>query len=197
MASIGKPGPQQGSAIYDARNAFGHGQFATRMKDEKVALASFQPPVRTTTQTASVAKAAPSAAPGASYLDQIKSKMSGYYEGFANRMVGLRSSITGQETGLAAQPEFPSVGAKQNEVPLPPHRPTTFGNEQAPAPMPDKQTFNSAPAAEPKQQQPIVADTFLNRGDPQFASPSMERQIKNTMNPSASNEAHSFLPSIG
>ena len=82
-----------------------------------------------------------------------------------------------------------------NEVPLPPHRPTDLGNQ--PAAAADKHTFNTAPAAEPKQQQPIVADTFLNRDNPQFASPSMERQIKNTMNPSASNEGHSFLPTIG
>ena len=199
------PHPDTGRAVGGGPNKSHHSVESVRQ-----ALASARSEIASRPVEKQLAKAQPSAgpvipnqtasitpAPGASYLDQIKSKMSGYYEGFANRMVGLRSSITGQETGLAAQPEFPSVGAKQNEVPLPPHRPTTFGNEQAPAPTPDKQTFNSAPAAEPKQQQPIVADTFLNRGDPQFASPSMERQIKNTMNPSASNEAHSFLPSIG
>lgn len=194
MAGIGKPGLQQGSAIYDARNAFGHGQFATRIKDEKTALASIQPPVRTNIPTATVAKAEP--APSNGYIDQIKSKMSGYYEGFAAKMAGLREKASeALGSSVAQTPEFPAVGAKMNEVPLPPHRPTDLGNQ--PAPTPDKQTFNSAPAAEPKQQQPIVADTFLNRGNPQFASPSMERQIKNTMNPVASNEGHSFLPSIG
>jgi hypothetical protein len=155
-------------------------------------------------QTATVARAAPSQAAsetpaqaGNGYLDQLKSKMSGAYEGFVNKMTGLRSSITGQETGLAAQqPEFPAVGAKQNEVPLPPTRPTSFDNT-APAAAPDKQTFNVERPTEVPASKPIVADTFLNRGNPQFASPSMERQIKNTMNPVASNDGHSFLPSIG
>jgi Phage tail lysozyme len=157
-------------------------------------------------QTATVARAAPSqvasetpAQAGNGYLDQIKAKMSGYYEGFANKMAGLRSSITGQETSLAGQqPEFPTVGAKQNEVPLPPHRPTSFENTApAAAPAPEKHTFNVERPTEAPAPKPIVADTFLNRGDPQFASPSMERQIKNTMNPVASNEGHSFLPTIG
>jgi Phage tail lysozyme len=67
--------------------------------------------------------------------------------------------------------------------------------EQPQAPK-DKQSFNiDQPSGPPSK--PIVADTFLNRDNPQFSSPSMERQIKNTMNPSASNEGHNFLPTIG
>ena len=186
---------EMNAAITSARN-----EIAARPVETRYAKAPSAPSaqdIASNKPTATVAKAEPPAPPGASYLDQIKSKMSGYYEGFAAKMAGLREKASEAIGSSVAQtpPEFPAVGAKMNEVPLPPHRPTDLGNQ--PAAAADKHTFNTAPAAEPKQQQPIVADTFLNRDNPQFASPSMERQIKNTMNPSASNEGHSFLPTIG
>jgi muramidase (phage lysozyme) len=203
------PHPDTGRAIGAGPNAAHH-----KVESVRQALASARTeiasrPVDTKVANAPVGKDMGSPVPqqqtasitpaqvGTGYLDQIKAKMSGYYEGFANKMAGLRSSITGQETSLAGQqPEFPAVGVKQNEVPLPPHRPTSFDNA-APAAAPDKHTFNVEKPTDAPAPKPVVADTFLSRDNPQFASPSMERQIKNTMNPVASNEGHSFLPSIG
>ena len=124
--------------------------------------------------------------------------MSGYYEGFASKMAGLREKASEAIGSSVAQPaEFPAVGAKMNEVPLPPHRPTDLGNQPAPAAATDKHSFNVERPTDTPASKPIVADAFLQRSDPQFSSPSAARAIGNTYDPTASNSGHSFLPNMG
>ena len=110
--------------------------------------------------------------------------------------IGLRSSMAKQkETIPEAKPVQQTMPETKGSVDFAP--PVQEPTIEAPKAPKDKQSMNMTTPPPEVKQQPIVADTFIKRNDPQFPSPSMERQIKNTMNPVASNESHSFLPSIG
>lgn len=61
----------------------------------------------------------------------------------------------------------------------------------------DKQSFNMQPATPNKMQQSVTIDKFLERSNPQFPTPSLERAMMNTMDPSGASYGHFGGTKIG